>query len=62
MPERGLGGCWIQQASSQSLAVTQVMVNVMIVWFADVQQNLDNCIGESGKTKHLMDVSQTLIN
>jgi len=57
-----LGGCWIQQASSQSLAVTQVMVNVMIVWFADVQQNLDNCIGESGKTKHLMDVSQTLIN
>ena len=32
------------------------------VWFADVQQNLDNCIGESGKTKHLMDVSQTLIN
>ena len=32
------------------------------VWFADVQQNLDNCIGESGKTKHLMDVSQTVVN
>ena len=31
-------------------------------WFADVQQNLDNCIGESGKTKHLMDVSQTAVN
>ena len=28
----------------------------------EFQQNLDNCIGESGKTKHLMDVSQTLIN
>ena len=23
----------------------------------EIQQNLDNCIGESGKTKHLIDAS-----